>query len=103
MTLHLQWSVKKLVKQEINNAAYKYLLEEASKDIQASVQKDGKSGIFMETSELSKTIFKEKSKTLDVKLQRIWKYTETLCSGCWAQAVFFPGDAGTLSTGNTDI
>ena len=31
---------------------------------------------------LAKLIFKARSKTLDIKTQRKWKYTDILCSGC---------------------
>ena len=32
--------------------------------------------------EISKTIFKARGKTLDVKQLKRWKYSDTLCSGC---------------------
>ena len=32
---------------------------------------------------ISETIFKAKGKTLDIKLQKKWKYDDKLCSGCY--------------------
>ena len=31
---------------------------------------------------ISKIIYKARGKTLDVKLQKRWNYSDTLCSGC---------------------
>ena len=32
---------------------------------------------------ISETIFKARGKTLDIKLQKKWKYDDKLCSGCY--------------------
>ena len=83
-----EWSFKRLVKEKTEKAAFKYLLSEKVKqskiaDIEyknLEIQEYLSSGCC--NVKLAKLIFKARSKTLDIKTQRKWKYTDILCSGC---------------------
>ena len=82
------WSFKKLVKQKTHEAAFKYLIEEKSKQskilnvkyeelkIQEYLLEGNKN------TEISRLIFKARGKCLDIKTQKSWKYKDILCVGC---------------------
>jgi hypothetical protein len=82
------YTFKKLLKEKTRSGAYEYL--EAQKNRQDKIKDivyskleiqeylaDGERNI-----EISKTMFKARGKTLDVKLQQRLRYSDTLCSGC---------------------
>ena len=82
------WSIKKLVKEKTTAAAFKYLLEIKNKQTKISHIKydnlkmqeylvDGN-----RNTEISKFIFKARSMTLNLKTQKSWKYSDSLCVGC---------------------
>ena len=83
-----EWSFKKLVKTKTKEAGFKYLLAEKEKQSKISniVYKSlGLQEYFVGgycNIKLSKLIFKARSKMLDIKLQRKWKYEDKLCIGC---------------------
>ena len=78
----------KLVKEKISVAAYNYLIAEKNK--QTKIAHIKYSGLEMQeylmdgdvNVDVSKFILKARSKTLDIKSQRKWKYDDTSCSGC---------------------
>jgi hypothetical protein len=87
-----KWKFKKIVKEKTTVAAFDYLIQQKDKP-----RKDGKmskiSIIKYEKLELqqylnygntkiSKFISKARSQTLDLKIQKKWKYSDLLCSGC---------------------
>ena len=76
------------MKQKVADAGFKYLITEKNKqskimDIKYNNLKiqeyllDGN-----RNTELSKLIFKGRSKTLDIKTQKKWKYEDSNCVGC---------------------
>jgi hypothetical protein len=79
---------KKLLKEKAKLAAFKYLMQEKSKqskildidyaklEIQEYLLRGDRS------VSVPKFIFKARSKTLDLKIQKKWKYEDLLCSGC---------------------
>ena len=79
---------KKLLQEKSKSAAFKYLMQEKSKQSKILNIKYSK----LEIQEyllrgdrnvnVQKFIFKARSKTLDLKLQKKWKYEDLLCSGC---------------------
>jgi hypothetical protein len=83
-----KWSFKKLLKEKTNMAAFKYLTSEQSKqskicnivysklDIQEYLLNGDRN------VNVSKCIFKGRSKTLDIKVQKKWRYEDIKCSGC---------------------
>ena len=82
------WKFKKMVKEKVKLAAFNYLIAQQKKqtkilDIQYKTLEmqeyllEGNKSI-----EVSKFIFKARSKTLDIKMQRKWKYEDKLCTGC---------------------
>ena len=83
-----KYTFKKLLKEKTKMAAFEYL--EAQKNKQDKIKDIVYSKLEMQeyladgerNIEISKTIFKARGKTLDVKLQKRWKYSDTLCSGC---------------------
>ena len=83
-----KFSFKKLLKAKIKSAAFSYLKEQKNKqekikDILYSKLEmqeylaDGDRNI-----NVSKIIYKARGSTLDIKLQKRWKYNDTICSGC---------------------
>ena len=81
-------SFKRLLKQKTKMAALKYLNKEKSKQskilniqhTKLEMQEyllDGDRNI-----KVPKLIFKARAKTLDIKVQKGWKYDDLLCSGC---------------------
>ena len=78
----------KLVKEKISVAAFNYLIAEKNK--QTKIAHIKYSGLEMQeylmdgdvNVDVSKFILKARSKTLDIKSQRKWKYDDTSCSGC---------------------
>ena len=83
-----KYTFTKLVKQKVADAGFKYLMTEKNKqskimDIKYNNLKiqeyllDGN-----RNTELSKLIFKGRSKTLDIKTQKKWKYEDSNCVGC---------------------
>ena len=85
------WKFKKLVKEKTKLAAFRYLLEkknEPNKQLKIShinyenleIQeylRDGNRNI-----KISQVIFKARTKTLDIKTWKKWKYDDDLCVGC---------------------
>ena len=81
-------SFKKLLKEKSKMAAFKYLKSEQAKqkkirnihysklDIQEYLLSGDRN------VNVSKLIFKARSKTLDIKVQKKWKYEDITCSGC---------------------
>ena len=81
------WKVKNLVKQKTHQAGFKYLVEKASSQSIAHIKYENLSmqdylldGNVNTTN--SKLIFKARSMTLDIKMQKKWKYSDILCIGC---------------------
>ena len=82
------WTFKKLVKAKTTEAGFRYLLTEKNKQSKIShieyknlkIQRY----LFGENNdmEMAKFIFKARSKTLDIKSQRKWKYEDQNCVGC---------------------
>ena len=82
---------KRLVKNKTEKAAFLYLQGEKQKQTKIAnleykkleIQEyfiDGNCNI-----KVAKIIFKARSKTLDIKLQKRWKYEDLLCIGCKVQ------------------
>ena len=88
-----KWKFKKIIKEKIEIAAFKYLIE-----LKNSPGRDGKmskvSNIQYEKLEMQQYLYenaktnishfiaKARSKTLDLKTQKSWKYDDKACSGC---------------------
>ena len=79
---------KKLVKTKTKEAAYRYLIEEKNKQTKISnIQykelniQDYLFGGNVNTK-MSKFIFKARSKNIDIKSFKKWKYEDKLCIGC---------------------
>ena len=78
----------KLVKEKISVAAFNYLIAEKNK--QTKIAHIKYSGLEMQeylmdgdvNVDVSKFILKARSKTLDIKSQRKWKYQDNSCIGC---------------------
>ena len=83
-----KFSFKKLLKEKTKVAALKYLNLEKTK--QSKVLGIQFEKLVMQeyllngdrNSAVSKLIFKARTKTLDIKSQKSWKYEDLLCSGC---------------------
>ena len=79
---------KNLVKEKVKAAAFEYLISQQNKqtkilhiqykslDIQEYLLGGNKN------SSVAKFIFKARSQTLDIKMQKKWKYEDKLCIGC---------------------
>ena len=85
------WSFKKLVKQKSKVAALKYLLEkknEPNKQLKIShiIYEDLEMQQYLldgnRNTKISQLIFKARTKTLDIKIWKRWKYDDDLCVGC---------------------
>ena len=82
------WKFKNLVKEQVKVAAFNYLIAQQKKqtkilDIQyksLEMQEYLLGG--NKNIDVSRFIFKARSKTLDIKMQKKWKYEDKLCSGC---------------------
>ena len=82
-----KWKYNKIVNEKISKAGFAYLLEKLSsqnikhiKYEKLALQEyllDGN-----KSSSVAKFIFKARSMTLDIKMQRKWKYRDTTCIGC---------------------
>ena len=82
-----KWSLKKMLKENIARAAFRYLMEEKNKqskiaDLNYFALEMQKYLLNNENTNLSKLIFAARSKNLDIKTQRKWKYKDDLCVGC---------------------
>ena len=83
-----KYNFKKILKEKATIAAFKYLKNEQMKqkkilDIQYSkLQMQEYLADGDRNTDISKLIFKARGKTLDIKLQKKWKYDDKLCSGC---------------------
>ena len=85
------WRFKKLVKQKAKLAALKYLLEkknEPNKQLKIShiIYEDLEMQEYLLdgnlNTKISQLIFKARTKTLDIKTWKRWKYDDDLCVGC---------------------
>ena len=84
-------SFKKVLKEKTTIAAFSYL--EGQKVNQKKIMDIEYSKLAMQhyladgdrSVKVSQLIFKARGKTLDLKLQKKWKYDDTLCYGCHAQ------------------
>ena len=81
-------SFKKVLKEKTRQAAFKYLIVQKSKQSKISDIKYSKLEMQSYLVEgdrdirLSKLIFKARGRTLDIKMDKKWKYDDTSCSGC---------------------
>ena len=81
-------SLKKVLKEKTRQAAYKYLIDQKSKQSKISDIKysELKMQLYLAEGErdirLTKLIFKARGRTLDIKMDKKWKYDDTSCSGC---------------------
>ena len=83
-----KYSLKKVLREKTNIAAYKYLTAQKSK--QTKILDMEYSKLEMQAyladgdrdNRVSRLIFKARGKTLDIKMQKRWKYDDTLCTGC---------------------
>ena len=81
-------SFKRLLKQKTKMAALKYLNKEKSK--QSKIMDIQHSDLEMQeylfdcdrNLKVPKLVFKARAKSLDIKVQKSWKYDDLLCSGC---------------------
>ena len=79
---------KSLVKEKTKEAAFKYLLEEKSKQTNILDLQYNKLEIqeYMcegsRNKEIAKVIYKARGKGLDIKTHNKWKYYDLLCLGC---------------------
>ena len=83
-----KYRFKTLVKEKTKEAAFKYLLEEKSKqtnilDLQYTkleIQEYMCEG--SRNKEIAKVIYKARGKSLDIKTHKKWKYSDLMCIGC---------------------
>ena len=83
-----KFTFKKLLKEKVNSAAFLYLEEQKIK--QKKIKDIVYSRLEMQEylldgdrdARVSKMIFKARGRTLDIKLHKKWKYSDTLCTGC---------------------
>ena len=79
---------KNLVKDKTEKAAFRYLEKEKLKQTKITTMQHKKLEIqdyFIDGNcniKLAKLIFKARSQTLDVKMQKKWKYADLTCIGC---------------------
>jgi hypothetical protein len=82
------YTFKKLLKEKTRSAAFEYL--EGQKNKQDKIKEIVHTKLEMQeyladgdrNTSVAKIIYKARGKTLDVKLQKSWKYSDKLCSGC---------------------
>ena len=83
-----KWTFKKLVKEKTKAAGLKYLLGQKEKQTKTTnIQYDDLKiqEYFTDGNckkNIAKLIFKARSKTLDIKTQQKWKYSDQICIGC---------------------
>ena len=83
-----QWTFRKLVKENTTTDGLKYLLGQKEKQTKTSNIQYNDLKIqeyFIDGNckrNISKLIFKARSKTLDIKTQQKWKYADKICIGC---------------------
>jgi hypothetical protein len=88
-----RWKFKKIVKEKVEIAAFKYLLEwknnpsrdgKMSKVYNIKYDKFEMQQYLYENSNtnISKFIAKARAKSLELKTHKSWKYDDKLCSGC---------------------
>ena len=83
-----KFSFKKLLKAKTNSAAFSYLEEQKNKQkkIKAIIYSKLEMQEYLvdgdRNNNISKVIYKARGMTLDIKTQKKWKYSDTLCSGC---------------------
>jgi hypothetical protein len=85
------WSFKKLVKEKTGIAAFKYLIEKKNQpNKQTKIARIVYEKLVMQhyllngnkNTRTSKMIFKARTKSLDIKTLKNWKYDDDLCVGC---------------------
>ena len=82
------YTFKKLLKEKTRSAVFEYLKEQKNK--QDKIKEIVHTKLEMEeyladgdrNTSVAKIIYKARGKTVDVKLQKTWKYSDKLCSGC---------------------
>ena len=82
-----KWKMKKLLNEKISEAGFKYLIEKISSQNISHIKYkklemqdyllDGNKNV-----KVAQFISKARSMTLDIKMQRKWKYKDMLCIGC---------------------
>ena len=82
-----KWKMKKLVNEKVSKAGFRYLLEKTTKQNISHIKYeeltlqeyllDGNKNV-----KVAKFIFKARSMTLDIKMQKKWKFSDTICVGC---------------------
>ena len=83
-----KWSFTRLMKKMTTECAFKYLLEEKNKQKKICNIKYDKLQIQdyllseNENTKMAKLIFKARSRTLDIKCFKTWKYNDLTCTGC---------------------
>ena len=107
-----KWKFKKIVNEKISKAGFAYLLEKMSsqnikhiKYENLALQEyllDGN-----KNSSVAKFIFKARSMTLDIKMHRKWKYSDTTCIGCGSnretgEEILACSGLGELEQGDSD-
>lgn len=83
-----KYRFSKLLKDKIKSAAFLYLEEQQCK--QEKIKDIKYSKLEMQeylangdrNIKVTRTIYKARGKTLDIKMHKKWKYEDTLCSGC---------------------
>ena len=79
---------KKIVKEKVTTAAFDYLMRvklKQTKICDINYEKLEMEEYLLDgnkNTRTSKFIFKARSKTLDIKMQRGWKYKDKMCMGC---------------------
>ena len=80
------FTFKKLVKEKVSEIGLEYLLREKNKQKKISHLKFKRLEIqeyfLLGNSKISKFIFKARSKTLEIKTHKKWKFKDTPCTGC---------------------
>ena len=85
------WTFKKLVKEQTKKAAFKYLMEKKNQpNKQTKISQifydklESQSYLIggNKNSKISKIIFQARTKTIDLKAYKSWKYDDDLCVGC---------------------
>ena len=83
-----KYCLKKILKEKMTLAAYNYLT--GQKESQKKISDIKFTKLEMQpylasgdrNKRLTKLIFKARERNLDIKMQKRWKYDDTLCSGC---------------------
>ena len=82
-----EWKLKRLVRTKTAQAGFNYLKEKISGQNIAHITYDELSlqEYLLDgniNTKMSQLIFKARSMTLDIKMQKKWKYSDTTCIGC---------------------